>query len=42
MPRPETRRPEIGVLTGWLTRLGREAPADHAHLTGYGMPAWRR
>ncbi|WP_063819240.1 DUF305 domain-containing protein [Herbidospora cretacea] len=31
------QRPEIGVLTGWLTRLGREVPAGHAHLTGYGM-----
>lgn len=31
------QRPEIGVMTGWLTRLGREAPAGHAHMTGYGM-----
>ncbi|WP_030455454.1 DUF305 domain-containing protein [Herbidospora cretacea] len=31
------QRPEIGVLSGWLTRLGREVPAGHAHTTGYGM-----
>ncbi|GAB1823518.1 DUF305 domain-containing protein [Herbidospora sp. RD11066] len=31
------QQPEIKVLTGWLTRLGREVPAGHAHMSGYGM-----
>ncbi len=31
------QQPEIGVMTGWLARLGREVPAGHAHMTGYGM-----
>ncbi|WP_062428408.1 DUF305 domain-containing protein [Herbidospora daliensis] len=31
------QQPEIGVLSGWLTRLGREIPAGHSHTTGYGM-----
>ncbi|MFG1708935.1 DUF305 domain-containing protein [Nonomuraea sp. M3C6] len=31
--------PEIKAMTGWLTELGRSAPASHAHgdATGYGM-----
>ncbi|WP_066372040.1 DUF305 domain-containing protein [Herbidospora mongoliensis] len=31
------QQPEIAVMTGWLGRLGREVPAGHAHMTGYGM-----
>jgi uncharacterized protein (DUF305 family) len=33
--------PEIKAMTGWLTALGRQAPAEHAHeheqAAGYGM-----
>ncbi|WP_240777496.1 DUF305 domain-containing protein [Nonomuraea basaltis] len=31
--------PEIKAMTGWLTELGRPAPAGHAHeqAAGYGM-----